>query len=75
MRRARARDGPSGLRWRLAASGLGLAGDRSASSTWAKKTIYISTLGRAEVWRAPYLATLGPPPLEYSILAKWLKVD
>ena len=25
----------------------------------------ISTMGRAEVWREPHLATLGPPPLEF----------
>jgi hypothetical protein len=34
--------------------------------------MYIPTMGRAEVWRAPHLATLGPPPLFTVICKRWL---
>lgn len=46
-------------RWRwtgCCAAVLGLESD-------VGPTMYICVLGRAEVWRPPYLATLGPPPL------------
>ena len=64
--------GPEGRRARAPLQGAGISiwarasGAAGASGPEGRRADVYSqfpTMGRAEVWREPHLATLGPPPL------------